>query len=250
VRLLTEAADVLAHPLMLALLPAAAALAWRLAGRRRTARVLLVCAIALTYLFAIPLVGRGLLHPLEMRYAPLRGDLPQVAYVVVLGSGYAPHDGIPVGAALDPDGLVRIVEAVRLTRLLPGARLIVSGGPVSGAEPAAHGYALLAEALGIPAQSVIVSDQPRNTRDEARAVAKLLGRSPFLLVTSAYHMPRAMQLMREAGTEPLPAPTGQRAFGAVMRSWRDFLPAAAGLDDSRRALHEYLGLAAVATGLE
>jgi uncharacterized SAM-binding protein YcdF (DUF218 family) len=63
-------------------------------------------------------------------------------------------------------------------------------------------------------------------------------------------MPRAMWAMREAGTEPIAAPTGQRAFGALRLAWRDFLPGSAGLGDTERALHEYLGLAAIACGLE
>ena len=249
--LLREITGVLAEPLVMALLLAAVALVCRITSRQRTGRILLICAVLLAYLSSIPLVGRGLLRPLEMRYAPLRGDrAPPAGYIVVLGSGYEPHDGIPVGAALDHDGLVRIVEAVRLARMLPGARLVVSGGAVSGEVPAARGYALLAEALGIPRQSIIVSDQALDTRDEARAVARLLGRSAFLLVTSACHMPRAMWAMRQAGTEPIAAPTGQRGFGAVRLAWRDFLPGSAGLGDTERALHEYLGLAAIASGLE
>ena len=249
--LLREIASVLAAPLVMALFLAAGAFVCWFTGRQRASRIVLICAAGLAYLSSTALIGRALLRPLEMRYAPLQGDrLPSVGYVVVLRSGYAPHDGIPVSAALDPDGLVRVVEAVRLARLLPGSRLVVSGGAVQGGVPAARGYALLAAALGIPAQSMMVSGEALDTRDEARAVAKLLGRAPFLLVTSAYHMPRAMWDMRRAGTDPIAAPTGQRAFGAVRLTWRDFLPGSAGLDDTERAFHEYLGLAAIACGLE
>jgi uncharacterized SAM-binding protein YcdF (DUF218 family) len=249
--LLREITGVLATPLVMALLLVGAGLACRASGRQRASRILLICAAVLAYLSSTALIGRGLLRPLEMRYPPLQGDRPPpVGYVVALGSGYVPHDGIPASAALDHDGLVRIVEAVRLARQVPDSRLIVSGGAIYGEIPAARGYALLAAALGIPAQSIIVSDQALDTRGEARAVAKLLGRSPYLLVTSAYHMPRAMWAMREAGTEPIAAPTGQRAFGALRLAWRDFLPGSAGLGDTERALHEYLGLAAIACGLE
>jgi uncharacterized SAM-binding protein YcdF (DUF218 family) len=114
----------------------------------------------------------------------------------------------------------------------------------------AQGYAELARALGVAEQSLILSDRPRDTRTESDEVRRLLGSTPFLLVTSAYHMPRAMLLMRRAGTEPIAAPTGQRAFGAIRISWRSFLPGAGGLGDTERALHEYAGLAAISTGLD
>ena len=77
-----------------------------------------------------------------------------------------------------------------------------------------------------------------------------VGGAPFLLVTSAYHMPRAMLLMRRAGAAPIAAPAGQRAYGTGAVAWRDFVPGSRGLRDTERALHEYAGLAAIASGLE
>jgi uncharacterized SAM-binding protein YcdF (DUF218 family) len=248
--LIKEAAALMTAPLVIVLLMAIAALVCRLARRGRASGVLLTCAAALLYLSSISLVGQALLRPLEARFPPLTGEQPPaVGYVVVLGSGYAPHDGIPVTAAVDEDGLVRVVEAVRLIRSLRGARLVVSGGPSPGHVPVAQGYAQLARGLGVAEQSIIMSDKPLNTRAEAGEVRRLLGSSPFLLVTSAYHMPRAMLLMRQTGANPIAAPTGQRAFGATPVTWRSFLPTSGGLGETERALHEYLGLATVVGGL-
>jgi uncharacterized SAM-binding protein YcdF (DUF218 family) len=231
---------------------ALAAVTCRLVGRRRASRILLIGAAILAYLSSIPFVGQALLRPLESRFPPLESDqAPVVGYVVVLGSSYRPHDGIPASAALDEDGLARAVEAVCLVRRLHGARLVVSGGASpTGYPPVAQGYAQLARALGIAAESIVISDRPHDTRAEAREVASLLDRTPFLLVTSAYHMPRAMLLMRRAGASPIAAPAGQRAYRATPLSWRDFLPGSRGLRDTERALHEYGGLAAIAAGLE
>lgn len=240
---------VLLAPLMLVLWIALAALALRFLGRPRAGRVVLICATALAYLFSIPLVGRALLRPLEARFAPLGEPLPTVGFVVSVGSGYRPHDGIPVTAALDEDGLARIVEAVRLLRELPDARLVVSGGAPAGQPPVALGAARLARALGVPQQALLVCDRPLDTAAEAREVAQLLNGAPFILVTSAYHMPRAMLLMRRAGARPIAAPTSQRAFGTSLLTWSDFVPRSGGLRDTELALHEYLGLAAIAVGL-
>jgi uncharacterized SAM-binding protein YcdF (DUF218 family) len=246
-----EVIAVMTAPLMVVLSMTLVAGAFALAGRSRVTRILLICAAVLAYVSSTSLVGQALLRPLEARFPPLGGDpLPTVGYVVVLGSGYAPHDGVPVTAALDADGLVRAVEAIRLARGLGRARLVVSGGASAGYLPAAQGYARLARALGIAPESIIVCDRPLDTNAEALEVRKLLGSSPFLLVTSAYHMPRAMLLMRRAGANPTAAPTGEVAFGAMRVTGRAFLPGSDGLRDTERAIHEYLGLAAIASGFE
>ena len=247
--IIRDIADALTKPLVIVLLIAIAAAVCRLAGRGRASRVLLVGAAILAYAASIPLVGEALLRPLESEFPPLSADrLPNVRYVVVLGSGYAPHEGIPVTAALDREGLMRAVEALRLVRLLPQAQLVVLGGPLSGLPPVAQGYAQLARALGVLDQSLVVSDRPHDTRAESQEVHRLLGNTPFLLVTSAYHMPRAMLLMKRAGAAPIAAPAGQRAFGAAPFGWASLLPGAGGLGDTERALHEYAGLVAVSRG--
>ena len=71
-----------------------------------------------------------------------------------------------------------------------------------------------------------------------------VGEAPFLLVTSASHMPRAMMLNRKAGLNPIPAPTARRAAGTTLKSDPAFwLPSAGALEMSERAIHEYLGIA-------
>jgi uncharacterized SAM-binding protein YcdF (DUF218 family) len=243
---------VLATPLVIALLICAAAAVCRAFGRPRSAGWLLASAGALGYLGAIAPVGNALLVPLEHRYPPLHPDeaLPKVRYVVVLGSSYAPRNGIPVTAALEEDGLVRVVEGVRLTRRRGELRLVVSGGAPRGRMPSAHGYAELARELGVGSASVVVLDRSLDTGDEAREVAALIGAAPFILVTSAYHMPRAVRLMERAGAHPIPAPTGHYVDEASDRDWRALLPNSTDLRKTERAMHEYLGLAALAVGVE
>jgi uncharacterized SAM-binding protein YcdF (DUF218 family) len=241
----------LATPLGLAL--AVALLGWlaRMLGRRRLSVALLVSAAVWIYLAATMPVANALLAPLEMRYPPLRTDRSlHVAYIVVLGSHYAPRDGLPVTATLGPDGLARIVEGVRLARVFPEARLVVSGGAAAGHMPSARGYSMLAGELGIAPVKLVLVEAPRDTGEEAAAIVKLLGSSPFLLVTSASHMPRAMKLMTMAGARPVAAPTAHRADPSLAWSWRSLLPLASALRGTEIALHEYLGLLALTIGLQ
>ena len=119
-------------------------------------------------------MGDWLLNSLEARYPPLQDQSAlQVRWIVVLGSSYSPHDGVPVTAALDQDALVRIVEGVRLARLNPAAKLLVSGGAPDGRPRTAQGYAELARDLGIDPGSLVVLDQALDTNAEARDVVQL-----------------------------------------------------------------------------
>jgi uncharacterized SAM-binding protein YcdF (DUF218 family) len=241
----------LATPLMIALVIGVAAGIYRALGRRKTASWLLVSSLAVIYLAAISPVSNALLARLEHRYPPLPDDRapPEVGFVVVLGSGYTPHEGVPITAALSEEGLVRISEGIRLVLRLKNAHLVVSGGAPPGHMPPALGYALLAHDLGVDETSLIVLDRALDTGAEAKTVFSLLGAKPFLMVTSAYHMPRAMRLMEQNGAHPIPAPTGQRVDESAPANWRSLLPTADGLRKTDLALHEYLGFAAISAGV-
>ena len=240
-----------ATPLMMALLLGLGALSCWGRGRRRGAVWFVCSAAAILYLGSLIAVGESLLAPLESQYPPLRADAPlqNIGAIVVLGSSYTPRDSIPVAAALDADALVRVVEGLQLARRLPGARLIVSGGAPPGFTPAALGYAALAREFGVADASLVLLQSPLDTAAEARAVAALLHGAPFVLVTSAYHMPRAVRLMQRAGQHPIPAPTGQRVGASPGKILHRWLPTSAGMRDTEIALHEYLGLAALALGM-
>ncbi len=242
----------LANPLTITLLIAGAAAICRVRGRSRIATWLLFFAVAIGYLGAIEPVGDALLGPLERWHSPLREEQlqPEVRHIVVLGSSYYPRNELPVTSAIGESGLVRIVEGVRLFKRLDSVHLVVSGGAPPGRAPSAAGYAKLARELGVSDASLIVLDEPLDTGAEARAVAESIGEEPFFLVTSASHMPRAMKLMQRAGARPIPAPTGHRVNRSSDRDWLGFLPSSRGLSKTERAMHEYLGLVALAVGVD
>ena len=242
----------LANPLLIATLTGVIAALCRGVGWRSCARWLLGVALLVAYLGSIPVVGNMLLRPLERKYAALDSNAPppQVKYVVVLGSGYTPRPGVPVAAALSDDGLVRIVEGVRLMRRLAGARLVVSGGAPPGGAPPALGYALVARDLGIDAGDLTVLSEALDTRAEATAIGKVVGQASFILVTSAFHMPRAMQIMTRVGLHPIPAPTDQRIDEHRPFGWHSVSPDWGSVRNVQRSLHEYLGLAALSMRLE
>jgi uncharacterized SAM-binding protein YcdF (DUF218 family) len=239
-------------PLPISLLAACLGLLFKLVGWRRLGQTLLFGGVALALAASYGPIANALLRPLEARYpamldAAALTSLPP--YIAVLGSGYSPRPGLPVTAALDAVAVVRLAEGVRLLLQLPGAQLIVSGGPLRHEPPIARGYALAAVALGVPAASIILLEQPTDTGAEIRALHARIGAAPVLLVTSAAHMPRAMALSRREGLQAIAAPTGNLTDASAPADFSLALPSATSLRKSEVAFHEYVGLLALSLGI-
>ena len=185
---------------------------WARIGRWLVGVALLALAV-----FANRGVAFLLMHPLESRYPPVSeaagaGELPRgladCRAIVVLGSGHGGPSAWPAIDRLIPSGLVRVAEAVRLARLLPAAKLIVSGNTGSGLVSHAQVLEEAAVSLGIEPGRIVRLDTPRDTHQEVIEITKRVGDAPFALVTSAAHMPRAMALCERAGLHPFPCPAG------------------------------------------
>lgn len=187
------------------------------AKRAKLGRAVLVGALALLMLLSNRFVSRVLVRPLEARYAPipeLRAGAPVpeklagCRYVVVLGGGHGREPDAAATNLLAAGSLARIVEGVRVLRVLPEAKLVVSGpGDGSGAPTHAEVLARAAESLGISRERITKIEQARDTEEEARATREIVGSARIALVTSAWHLPRAMALCRSVGLDPVACPT-------------------------------------------
>lgn len=247
-RSLKQFVGTIASPLVIAMLLMICAWLFRRMTWLRAARISLVGSVLVAWLGSTPLVGALLLAPLESQYPPpSRAEYAGVRLVVVLGSYYAPVEGLPVSSLLDDEGIRRAVEGIRLQRLLPDSILVVSGGAPNPEEAPAIGAARLARELGVDPQSIRLLPDALDTREEAREIARLIGDQPFLLITSAAHMPRAMTWMQRAGMRPIAAATSFRTANMRLR-WNSCLPSAGGLRMTELAVHEYLGLLAQRLG--
>lgn len=221
--------------------------------RTRLARGLLVAGTMLLMLFGNKFVSTSLVRPLEARYpampelpegAPLPHELAACRFVVVLGGGNGHAPGLAATNQMSTSALSRIVEAVRLLRRLPEARLIVSGpGDPALPERPTHAEMLAraAVSLGIERHRILLIDDARDTEDESQSAQRLVGDAPFALVTSAWHMPRSMALFRHAGMRPLPCPADFTARSGDTVQWTDFLWDIDSLGRSTWAVRERLG---------
>lgn len=187
--------------------------------------------------------ARSLLVPLESRFSALLSPPGQgVTWIVVLagGEGWAP--GRPITSDLSTSSAARLLEAVRVWRMLGEApKILFVGGVGQPGRPAeAPLVAQAALALGVPPEAVDWEAASRNTHENALAIRDRLGPNRFILVTSAFHMPRAVAACRAVGLTPIPAPCGHRAPGILTPY--DFVPASEYLWDSALAIREYLAL--------
>ncbi len=209
-------------------------------------RLLIASGFALLYLVSISPVSDALIRPLERAYPPL--DVTRKAKnadaIIVLGGGV--RDLTWLGLAAEPSemSLERVVAAVRLshTEHLP---LVLVGGNGDASKTGvseAESMARAAAGLGVPRRDLIVIGKAQNTLESATAVRDRLKGKRIILVTSAFHMRRAVGLFNKKGFQVIPAPCGYRGEQRTLTS-RSFIPRADCLSTSHAALGEYLSLA-------
>ncbi|MEJ5167677.1 MAG: ElyC/SanA/YdcF family protein, partial [Arcobacteraceae bacterium] len=129
-------------------------------------------------------------------------------------------------------------EGVLLYHKIGDAKLIFSGYSGNDTVPHAFMQKKLAIELGVKEEDIITFSNPKDTYEEAVAIKELLGNEPFILVTSAFHMSRAIDTFNFVGLSPIPAPTGHKLSNI------DYFKRPSGYDiqKSETAVWEYLGL--------
>jgi len=164
-----------------------------------------------------------LLKPLESSYPKLEVIPKNIEYILLLGG----------------DRERRAWEALRLYHKIPDVKVITSGyslhDKLSDAEKTAH----LLEESGIPKEKILMQSMAKTTFEEAEHMKKRVGEKPFILITSAYHMPRSMMIFEKAGLHPIPAPTD---FNDINESGFLSMLTSKHLEHTEHAWHEYMGL--------
>lgn len=237
------------QPINLAIFLLLAGLVAGLLGRRR----LLVAGMVLSALVLVATawtsLGANLLNPLEERFArPVQ--LPdRIDGIVVLGGGLEGQINLARGGYEVNRGGDRFIETAVLALRHPEARVVVSGGDgslVLAGEGDGDTAPRLLTALGVARERLILENKSRDTFENAVFTRQLVTPNPgetWLLVTSAFHMPRSMALFEKAGFSVLPWPTDYRTSG---REGIGFFTdnASDSIDNTSLALREWIGLVA------
>lgn len=227
-------------PFMLLIMGVGLALVW-FSRFQKTGKAFISLGWLAIFLLSLQPVADRLLKPIEDSYPTWQGT-QKVDYIVVLGGGYTWNPQWAPSSNLINNSLPRLNEGVRLWLANPGSKLIFTGAAaktnrVSTAEAGAR----VAQSLGVPRSDIITLDQPKDTEEEAEAVKPAIDDAPFLLVTSASHLPRAMIFFQHVGLHPLPAPANQLAIDSPLNPWERAIPSPVWLMHSDRAGYETLG---------
>ena len=210
--------------------------------KMKPAKLLLALSIGWLFLFSYPPVANTLLSSLESNTPTLHKAPANIKYIYVLGGGHHTDDNLPITSQVVETSVVRLTEGIRLYHQLHEEPTIIVSGGRGSFNPNTHAamQKKLALALGVKTEKIRLSPGPRDTEEEAIAAKKLLGDKPFILVTSASHMKRAMIFFKHEGLHPIPAPTNHLASTQHLDYTKFFSSDA--LEKSRIVFHEVLGL--------
>jgi len=212
--------------------------------RRKTRWLgIMVVLLATTLLFisSYAPLGSQYISQFETQIPSYQQTQVPADYIAVLGSWHQSVSNQPVTSELSPTAIVRLAEGIRIYRLNPGSRLIFTGFKGLKKDPVSYPEKLreLALALGVPDEDILVFNGPRDTMEEAEVIAANFSDASLVLVTTAVHMPRALNLFQRVGLDPVPAPTEH--LSKPVKNWWNF-PTGKTLAQSEYWAHERLGL--------
>lgn len=216
--------------------------------QRAAKRLVLASAVLLLVGGLLPL-STWLILPLEGRFSRPQLAGANVDGIVVLGGVEDSRVATGRGVHALNEAAERLTEAAALARRYPKARIVFTGGateilsaPTIGADAAGH----VLEDLGLAADRLLLERKARNTWENAvysKAIAQPKPGERWLLVTSAWHIPRAMGAFRKAGFAVEPWPVDYRTAGP-WDAVRLFESPMEGMRRLEFVLHEWIGLVA------
>lgn len=214
---------------------------------RRSGEFCILLGALLLYLSSIDPVAKSLTLYLERQCAAPIGEdgMMKISiepeFIVVLAGGQRSLPEKPVLSRLSHPCFSRVAHAVEFWKKSPSATFVVTGHPAE-----TEAMSSVAEQLGVSPESILKEQKSRDTKDHPRFLKPILGNSPFLLVTSATHMPRSAGLFRREGLDPTLAAVDYIVWpgGGNFHLYqpRHLTPRVINVNFTAMALHEILGM--------
>lgn len=212
-------------------------------------RMLVVGALLGLALCLLSPLGALLLRPLEARFRVPDADLQDPTGIIVLGGSISLARTAASGQVVLTSDANRLTSGAELARRYPRARLVFTGGGGDWTQPEsseASAARRVWQALGVPESQMLFESRSRNTWENGLFTRDLVDPKPgetWLLVTSAWHMPRAVGIFRRMGFPVIPYPVAQRTLGGAL----DWVPQASIVDRLfmlDTSIKEWIGLLA------
>jgi uncharacterized SAM-binding protein YcdF (DUF218 family) len=218
-------------------------------GLRRFGMLVAVLAVAQTLVMSFPPVADALLEPLQDKARAAAAHAPACCYdaIVVLGGGMTPAAPPFLMEPDLSDGADRIWYAAQLYHRGVARRIIVSGGsfveqrggPATSEAEAMRRFLI---DLGVPLEAIVSEGNSLNTLGNIRNVRQMVGDARVALITSAFHMPRALKIARQGNLNVGAFPTDWRLPPEARPSWENWVPSIAAMAWSSISLREHVAL--------
>ena len=233
------------YPLTILILLLAFSLGFNLFRRDNLCRLFLTLSLIFLIVCSSPM-SLALYREHERKYKPIAIENLPVVDAIVLLSGDVK---VPFPPRLYSEiGGSRSLYALRLYKAGKAKVIIISGGNVFQ-QPNFRGEAFYTKAIlmdwGVPAEAILIEEKSRNTHENAIETNRLMKLRQFdkvILVTSAFHMPRALETFRSAGIHVTPAPATYSVTEHARPVLLDWLPSLGNLRKLEAVIHEKLGV--------
>jgi uncharacterized SAM-binding protein YcdF (DUF218 family) len=213
--------------------------------RRRLGRTIVAFAAIGLLVIGFSPIPKLLMRPLEDRFPAFVEDTRPVDGIIVLGGAI----GFGRGQVAFNEAASRMTAALDLAKRYPNARIVFTGGDGSllgfGGRTEADAAAGFFETAGLAEERLLLERRSRNTRENAAFTRALVDPRPgerWLLVTSAFHMPRAIGCFRAAGFDTDAYPVDYRTDGDIRDAVRPFQHMTNGMELADLAAKEWIGL--------
>ncbi len=218
-------------------------------GLRRFGMLVAALAVGQTLVMSFPPVADALLDPLQDKARAAAAQAPACCYdaIVVLGGGMTPAAPPFLMEPDLSDGADRIWYAAQLYHRGIARRIIVSGGsfveqrggPATSEAEAMRRFLI---DLGVPSEAIVSEGNSLNTLENIRNVRQMVGDARVALITSAFHMPRALKIARQGNLNVGAFPTDWRLPPEARPPWENWVPSIAAMAWSSISLREHIAL--------
>lgn len=219
-----------------------------LASRIKRAGIFtLVMSIILLFIFGLSPLPNVMLLLLAERFPAWQADGRDPDGIIVLGGGIESENSAPRGSLEVNSAADRVFAMLDLARRYPKAKIVYSGGSgnlIQNSVPEAPFAGRLLDELGLGNGRVVLESRSRTTDENATETRTLVTPQPgerWLLVTSAFHMPRSVGAFRAAGFDVEAYPVDFRTAG-WSEATTPFDRISYGLARADVAMHEWVGL--------
>ena len=214
---------------------------------KRTGKIFLGITVIWLIIITTPFLPVLMINSLEGKYSQISdsciSNIHGPADIIILGGGHSDNKSLSPNNQLSATALCRLVEGIRIHRLIPDSRLVLSGYKGRSELPQALVQYRTAIILGIDTGSMAMQATPTNTRMEAEVYSRNSGaKNNLILVTSARHMPRAMMLFQNYGINPIAAPSDFILKNETHNNPLEWLPSSDNITKMKMAIHEYVGI--------